>query len=185
MSTPNGINATAASILGFLHAGPMTGWEVDAAVENSIAHFWNVTRSQVYRELRTLSELGYVQAGDAGPRDRRPYSITDEGRAAFSSWIVRDPGPPIVRMPLLLTLFFGRHLPPKRLAEIVEKELREGTKALHQFESMHEEYGEDPFVGRVLQFGIEYQKTLLSWLDSLAGESKEPAQGKPHPDSGR
>lgn len=172
MSSPDSINATAASILGFLHTAPMTGWELDAAVEGSIAHFWNVTRSQVYRELRTLSELGYVQAGDAGPRDRRPYTITDAGRAAFRAWIVRDPGPPIVRMPLLLTVFFGSHLPPDRLAEIIDKELHEGTKALRQFEAMHAEHGADPFIGQVLSFGIAYQKTLLAWLEGLAGNPR-------------
>ena len=148
----------------------MTGWELDAAVEESIANFWNVTRSQVYRELRTLAELGYVEAGDAGPRDRRPYSITEAGREAFGSWIVRDPGSPIVRMPLLLTVFFGRHLPPERLAEIIEKELTGGTEALHKFEAMQAAFGDDPFVWQILQFGIDYQKTLVAWLRSLSAD---------------
>lgn len=161
------INATAASLLGFLHSGPMTGWELDAAVEGSIANFWNVTRSQVYRELRTLADMGYVKAGDTGPRDRQPYAITESGRAAFADWIVRDPGPPIIRMPLLLTVFFGRHLPDGRLAEIVANELAAGTDALRKFESIRELYGADPFVGQVLQFGIDYQRTLLAWLKSL------------------
>lgn len=148
----------------------MTGWELDAAVEGSIANFWNVTRSQVYRELRTLADLGYVQAGDAGPRDRRPYSITDAGREAFSAFIVRDPGSPIVRMPLLLTVFFGRHLPPGRFAEIVRRELGAGEEALTKFESMQLAYKGDPFVNQVLQFGIDYQKTFLAWLRGLAAE---------------
>lgn len=177
MSTPEEINPTAASILGFLHQGPMTGWELDAAIEGSIANFWNVTRSQVYRELRTLADLGYVEAGDAGPRDRKPYTITDPGRDAFAAWIVRDPGSPIVRMPLLLTVFFGRHLPPPRLAEIVRKELREGEAALHQFEAMQREYGAEPFVNQVLQFGIDYQRTLLAWLESLQNDPAVQPRG--------
>ncbi|MEX0790192.1 MAG: PadR family transcriptional regulator [Actinomycetota bacterium] len=170
MSNSDEINATAASLLGFLSDASMTGWELDAAVEGSIANFWNVTRSQVYRELRTLAGLGYVEAGDAGPRDRRPYSITEAGRRAFSDWIVQDPGSPIVRMPLLLTVFFGRHLPPDRLAEILEKEIEGGNEALRQFEVMQQAYGDDPFVRQVLQFGIDYQKTLLSWLGSLSAD---------------
>ena len=168
MSKEGEINATAASLLGFLSDSPMTGWELDAAVEGSIANFWNVTRSQVYRELRTLAELGYVEAGDAGPRDRRPYSITEAGREAFREWILRDPGSPIVRMPLLVTVFFGKHLPPERLAEIIEKELKGGAEALHQFEAMQQSLDDEPFVRQVLQFGIDYQKTLLAWLEALA-----------------
>lgn len=170
MSNPDEINATAASLLGFLSDSTMTGWELSAAVEGSIANFWNVTRSQVYRELRTLAELGYVQAGDAGPRDRRPYSITEAGRRAFGEWILRDPGSAIVRMPLLLTVFFGRHLPPERLAEIVATELKGGAEALEKFESMKRQFGDDPFVSQVLQFGIDYQKTLLGWLEGLESD---------------
>jgi DNA-binding PadR family transcriptional regulator len=170
MSNSDEINATAASLLGFLTDRPMTGWELSAAVEGSIANFWNVTRSQVYRELRTLAELGFVEAGEAGPRDRRPYSITDAGRGAFGDWIVRDPGSPIVRLPLLLTVFFGRHLPPDRLAEIVSREIEGGVGALDKFEAMQQEHGSDPFVRQVLQFGIDYQKTLLAWLNGLASD---------------
>ena len=48
------LNPTAASLLGFLHQGPMTGWDLAQTVEATIGDFWNVTRSQVYRELRTL-----------------------------------------------------------------------------------------------------------------------------------
>ena len=151
----------------------MTGWELDAAVGSTIVHFWNVTRSQVYRELRTLAELGYVEAGDTGPRDRRPYAITDAGREAFAAWIVRHPGQMIVRMPLLLTVFFGKHLPPGRLDEITEAEWQEGAKALKEYESMLESIGDsDPFMAQILRFAVEYQKTLLRWIEGL---SRDPA----------
>lgn len=173
MSNTREINATAASLLGFLHAGPMTGWELDAAVDRSISRFWNVTRSQAYRELRTLAELGYVEAGQTGGRDRRPYAITKSGREAFSLWISRHPGPPILRIPLLLTVFFGDHLPPERFQEIVEWELREGAKALEEYGSLLEQVTRsNPFVGQVIRFAVEYQKTLLSWLEGL---KRDPA----------
>lgn len=176
MSRADSINATAASVLGFLHTGPMSGWELDAAVEESIAHFWNVTRSQVYRELRTLSGLGYVEAGDTGARERRPYTITDAGREAFHAWIIRDPGPPNIRMPLLLTVFFGSHLPPARLAEIVDKELDLGQQALVKYEQMLEAYGDDYHIGQVLRFGVDYQRTLMAWLRSMRETLPEPAE---------
>src|SRR2546430_4210247 len=109
------LNPTAASLLGFLHEGPMTGWELAQAVERSIGNFWNVTRSQVYRELRKLQGWGLVEAGKVGPRDRLPYEISDAGRKAFAEWIARPPGDEIIRFPLLLTVFFGAHIEPARL----------------------------------------------------------------------
>jgi DNA-binding PadR family transcriptional regulator len=167
MSRPN-INATAASLLGFLHAGPMTGWDLDQAVRATISNFWNVTRSQVYRELRTLAELGYVEVGEMGPRDRRPYSITPAGREVFAEWIARDPGPPIIRMPLLLTVFFADHLPSGRLVEITASERKGHVQALEEFRALYEEYREKaPFVAEVIRFGIGYHELVLSWLEGL------------------
>ena len=59
MSSPD-LNATATSLLGFLLDGPKTGWDLVQAVEGSVGYFWNITRSQVYRELETLAAQGYV-----------------------------------------------------------------------------------------------------------------------------
>src|SRR5438105_841576 len=109
------LNPTAASLLGFLHDGPKTGWELASTVESSLGGFWNVTRSQVYRELRTLDLTGLITAGERGPRDRRPYALTEAGRAAFAGWIAREPGEEIIRYPLLLTIFFAEHIAPERL----------------------------------------------------------------------
>src|SRR6266496_1769078 len=101
------INATSASLLGYLYWRAMSGGEIVAAVEASVGHFWNVTRSQIYRELQTLARQGLVEVGELGPRRRCPYTITDEGRGAFLAWLEQDPGPDIIRSPLLLKFFFG------------------------------------------------------------------------------
>ncbi len=176
MSRPD-INATAASLLGFLHAGPMAGWDLDHAVRDTIGNFWNVTRSQVYRELRTLAELGYIKTGDTGARERRPYEITRSGRTAFARWIARDPAPPTIRMPLLLTVFFGEYLPPGRLAEIVAAERPGHVQALEEFRAIYGACREsNPFVAEVVRFGIGYNELVLDWLDGLPTDG--PARAK-------
>ncbi len=80
---PRPLNATAGSLLGFLHEGPMTGYDLVAVARNRIGDFWSLTQSQVYRELAAMAEDGLVAAGQRGRRDRRPYELTDAGRAAF------------------------------------------------------------------------------------------------------
>src|SRR6266699_2831959 len=77
------LNATAASLLGFLHQGPLTGWDLVQTAEREIGDFWSLTRSQVYRELAAMAEAGRVEAGERGPRDRRPYGLTEAGGPAF------------------------------------------------------------------------------------------------------
>src|ERR1700676_2280652 len=127
------LNPTAASLLGFLHQGPMTGWELAQAVDNSIGQFWNVTRSQIYRELKTLDRLGLVQMGKSGARERRPYTINEAGRSAFSAWISREPGPELIRFPLLLTIFFGDHVEPSRLDRFLRIHRLEHERRLEQY----------------------------------------------------
>lgn len=162
------VNATAASLLGFLHWGPMTGWELDRAVAQSISNFWNVTRSQVYRELRTLSELGYVRPGRPGLREKTPYSITPSGKEAFAAWINRDPGPALIRMPLLLSIFFAEHLPPGRLAEIAGRQREEHSQKLEEFHQiLKEARNMGPFVAEVVRLGIGYNQLMISTLDRL------------------
>src|ERR1700730_7961460 len=76
------LNSTAASLLGFLESyGPMSGYDIVGMVEGSIGYFWNVTRSQVYRELNRLAEAELVEMGESGARARRPYTITWGGAA--------------------------------------------------------------------------------------------------------
>jgi DNA-binding PadR family transcriptional regulator len=178
------LNATAASLLGFLHDGPMTGWDLMATAQRRIGGFWSLTRSQVYRELTTLADGGLVEAGEVGPRDRRPYSLTAQGRAAFAEWIRRDPGSETIRFPLLLTVGFGRHLAPEELAAILTRHRATHEQRLASYLEVAGRRGEhtDPFVHATLQFGIAYERAVLEWFDALPSAFTTAADepGEPH-----
>jgi DNA-binding PadR family transcriptional regulator len=176
------LNATAASLLGFLHQGPMTGWDLAQGVEGSIGNFWNVTRSQVYRELRSLEEQGLVEAGETGARDRRPYAVTAAGRRAFAEWIAREPGPDIVRSPLLLTVFFAEHLDPALLRRFLGFHRAQHEKQLAYYEQLHDDLdgveGEDHSVF-ALRYGIEHERAVLRWIDWLLPRLSDAAATAP------
>jgi hypothetical protein len=70
--TTRDLNNTAAALLGLLHEGPMTGWDLVAAAQERTGNFWTLTQSQVYRELARMTEPGLITAADPGPRDRKP-----------------------------------------------------------------------------------------------------------------
>jgi DNA-binding PadR family transcriptional regulator len=157
------LNATAASLLGFLHEGPLAGWDLVATAEQRIGDFWSLTRSQVYRELAAMAEQGLVVAGRTGPRERRPYRITAAGRKAFRAWIESEPADEQIRYPLLLTLAFGRHLEPEVLAAFVRSHRERHRARL-------EGYRDDPYANAVLDFGIRYEEAVLGWFDALPPE---------------
>lgn len=179
------LNATAASLLGFLHQGPMTGWDLVQTVEGTIGPFWNVTRSQVYRELRALEELGHVEAGETGARDRRPYALTDSGRDAFRRWIAREPGQDMIRSPMLLTVFFGNHLDAELLRRHLTLQRIRHEQQLAEYEALRpdlEGQAELEWPLQALLFGIEYERAVLRWMERLpllSGSATAPAAPGP------
>jgi DNA-binding PadR family transcriptional regulator len=167
------LNATAASLLGFLHDGPLSGYELAARAEHTIGDFWSLTQSQVYRELAWMAEAGFVTAGERGTRERRPYSVTNTGRDAFAAWLDRPPGPETIRHPLLLTVSFGRHVPPERLATFVRQHREAHAERLRTYEAQAAESqragagGHDPYRAATLAFGLAYERAVMAWFDQL------------------
>ena len=162
-------NATAASLLGFLHEGPLTGWELLATAQARIGDFWSLTQSQVYRELAAMAAAGLIVAGERGPRDRRPYSLTDAGRAAFATWAARGPGAETIRIPLLLAVCFGHYLPPDRLAATLARHRASHAARLAAYEAERAgcDWSAQPYGLATLDFGIAYERATLAWFDTL------------------
>src|SRR5438552_4084126 len=171
------LNPTAASLLGFLEYGPMTGWDLDAWVRISIGNFWNVTRSQIYRELRDLTERGYAEAGPAGPRDRTPYTITPAGKEAFREWLGGDPGPDIIRSRLLLTVFFGDRLEPERLRQVLADHRRQHQAQLDGYRTIQQGLSGQRFVEATLRYGIAHEEHVVQWLEELEQELDQLGPG--------
>jgi DNA-binding PadR family transcriptional regulator len=165
------LNATAASLLGLLHDGPLTGWDLVATAQERIGNFWTLTQSQVYRELARMTDDGLVTVGAPGPRDRKPYTITGAGRAAFASWIDAPPAADQVRVPLLLTILFSAHLRPGRLGEIIDAARAEHAARLAAYREHEAGLTADADHVRLatLRFGIRHEEAALAWFDELPG----------------
>lgn len=162
---PPRLNATAASLLGFLHEGPMSGWDLVATAQARIGDFWSLTQSQVYRELAAMTEQDLVEPGERGSRDRRAYTITAAGRTAFARWLEREPGEETIRFPLLLALGFGRHVPDERLRAWLVRHREVHARRLARYEEANTP--KDAYAAATLDFGIRYERMVLDWFDSL------------------
>jgi DNA-binding PadR family transcriptional regulator len=166
------LNPTAASLLGFLHDGPMSGWDLVARAEERIGEFWSLTQSQVYRELARMAEDGLVEAGEPGTRSKKIYEITGDGRVAFAEWVNQTPGSDTIRMPLLLTLAFGRHVSPNRLASFLTRHQIAHADRLAAYEKQRAGMplgyeNVDPYAVATLEFGITYERAVMEWFDRL------------------
>lgn len=167
------LNPTAATLLGFLHRGPMTGWDLAQMAEMVIGDFWNVTRSQVYRELRTLEALEMVEAQAATRRERRPYAITEEGREAFATFIRKEPGPDILRSPLLLMTFFGSHLEPVRRERFLAIHRLRHEQALDEYRRVQNHLDpQEVDLANVLEYAILHEEAVLKWFEWMAARPR-------------
>ncbi len=161
------VNSTAGALLGFLYQAPMTGWQVARAAQLELCDFWNLNRSQVYRELAKLAEDGFIEAGEKGVREQVPYSITEAGRTAFLAWLREMPGPETLRSPLHLKLSFAEHLDDETLARFVRAHRFRIEERLAYYRQLEAQVDDGCPQYLVLQCGILETEALLAWLDSL------------------
>ncbi|MFF4795376.1 PadR family transcriptional regulator [Streptomyces sp. NPDC001276] len=157
-------------MLGLLHERPMSGWDLVVTAQRRIGEFWTVTQSQVYRELRRMSETGLVTVGAPEARDRKPYAITDRGRAAFAGWVTADPAREQIRVPLLLLIQFADHVPAERLGEIIAGERARHADRLARYRAEEQMLADAPGQATrraTLCFGIGHEQAALAWFDDL------------------
>ncbi|MEY2468794.1 MAG: hypothetical protein QOF21_1492 [Actinomycetota bacterium] len=154
-------------MLGFLTLGPMTGWDLNELARISVGNFWNVTRSQVYRELKALEEAGLVRGGDIGERSKRRYEITAAGRGAFANWLRTPPGPSVTRDPFLVRVFFGDALDPDEFDELVRAARQRKVATLERYRNVLDDAESlSPFAAATARYGIAVEEAILAWFDA-------------------
>ena len=92
--------------------------------EGSVASFWSVTQSQIYRELHALEKDGAVtserEAGDGKP-DRLIYALSKKGKNELDAWLRAPVEPPQLRHPLLLKFVFAAEVEPELLDDVLAR----------------------------------------------------------------
>jgi DNA-binding PadR family transcriptional regulator len=187
------INTTGAAVLGLLQLGPapgapptassegMSGWDLYVTARMSLGRFWNVTRSQVYRELQRLADDGLVEAaGGSLARERRPYRATAAGRAAFADWLAdwvsAGAREEQLRSPLVLTIFFGELVAPETLRLLLDDYRVQHQKRLAELRRMESALGDSRRLPAfTLRRGIAYHEMMVRWLDELGEFVEAPA----------
>ncbi|MDP6666260.1 MAG: PadR family transcriptional regulator [Dehalococcoidia bacterium] len=125
-SQPKPLPKSGYLILGLLSLGEMSGYELKQQADMSVALFYaSPARSQIYTELRRLSELGYATEREVEQTDRpdkRLYSITESGEAALRDWLENTPtSADVIKSHLLLKVFFGSRMDRSMLIDEVRR----------------------------------------------------------------
>ena len=166
-------------ILGLLHYGEMSGYEIMTVFRDSLSHFWVAHTSQIYRELQGLEKNGWIKstriAQESRP-DKNILSITPEGRDEFLRWVREDTAKSAIRSPLLMKTFFRgecgideniayfRALPEKEL--VFPRGSGRADAVSSEYESLLGDPQKAMYWKFTILFGVMYEKMIREWCDS-------------------
>ena len=167
--------------LGLLSRGPATGYEIKKSFEEgAIGYFLEASFGAIYPALGRLTDEGLialkVEQQDGKP-DRKVYSLTDSGRAAFKESLRVDPGPDRFRSEFLFLLLFADHIPQDHLRHLIDERLKDyrcKLRALEQSPSL-------PPSG--LEFmrghGITVYRAIIQYIEENRHLLEAPAERVP------
>ena len=76
------------ALLGLLHEGPASGYDLMQIFKLSLHNTWPATQGQVYTELGKLADAGLLSVRANGSRGRKEYTLTDAGLAELRRWLL-------------------------------------------------------------------------------------------------
>ncbi|MQC25837.1 MAG: PadR family transcriptional regulator [Chloroflexi bacterium] len=124
-------------ILGMLHRGPQTGYDLDKQINQYIHYAWTTNRSAVYRNLHKLRDLDLVEfervEQDDSP-DKKVYALTDKGLAELKSWLATPGLERQTRNPFLIQLLWGHLIDLPQQILILEERLSQVEENLRILE---------------------------------------------------
>ena len=185
-------------ILGLLAFwGPLSGYDVKHLFDHTLAPMWGAVHSQIYKELRRMKELAWVEMEreeqESRP-DRKLYSITAEGKKALQAWQAQPPEVFQLRDELLLKMLLGTFASPTDLVlhlrnALTDHEMRlltyrqdaqfiparsafqPGNKRPNPYANAEEE---EPYFHLVAQFAVAFENMYIRWLhEALATLEQE------------
>jgi PadR family transcriptional regulator AphA len=167
------------AILGFLSIGPLSGYELKKAFDNSVRHFWPAHQSQIYRTLSQLTDEGLVDKEVIERENRldvKVYHITEPGQAELREWLQTPLPVQDSHEPYLIQLFFGSILNDTEMLENMRHQREFVQARLAAYGEMYTDWlglyqkRDDKqavfYALLTLEYGIAANADFLRWLDT-------------------
>ncbi|WP_294550730.1 helix-turn-helix transcriptional regulator [uncultured Pseudoflavonifractor sp.] len=179
-------------VLGLLSLSPMTGYELQQFIRQNLALICSHSAGSVHAALSKLEREGRITAALAaeGGRRKKIFSITESGRAAFSSWVAQPMQAEKVKNMELSRLFFLGLAKPEERSAAIQNYIRqmEETEAVlrtirDRFRQAQENSlppGQDwdavfRFQAYTIAYGIAAAQFEQDWYRRLLCELEEPS----------
>ena len=156
------------AVLGLLAEQAASGYDLMKRFETSLANVWPATQSQVYGELGKLAAGGLLSVSAEGPRGRKEYAITDEGRAELRHWLLEVEPDRVRRSGAVLRVFFLGQLTREEAAGYLRREAERAAAEHDELERLGAsiDWGESDLSvhGRIaLEYGLRLAAMQQEW----------------------
>ena len=136
------------AILGLLNQKERSGYDLTKEFESTLNEFWNAKQSQIYPELKKLTEDGCVEyrveiSGTA--LEKKIYSITPKGREDFMAWLrERRPLPATPKSEPRLQIFFSSALSAQERMSLLTDQLEKHRRRMAHLQNNMEKFPQVP-----------------------------------------
>lgn len=158
------------ALLGLLNEQPSSGYDLTRRFSQGIgAYAWNAKHSQIYPELRKLTDDGLIEVAEEGARGRKTYAVTDAGRHQLRDWLLTPPaGTGGVRNEYVLRLFLLSALDRDEARTMLEHTITHSTEQLTMISKSYQDAVSDGGPARghgalAAQYGIRVYQATIDW----------------------
>jgi DNA-binding PadR family transcriptional regulator len=154
--------------------GPCSGYDLVKRFDECISCFWLASHPQIYKELRTMEQRGWVSREtvvQTGRPNKHVYSVTPDGQTELTDWIAIPSEPTSIREDLMIKTLAGHLVPrPVLLAELQRRRDLHYEKLMVLRQTLQEEYAGPLSYGLTLHYlslrrGIRYETEWVEWCE--------------------
>ncbi len=154
--------------LGLLAQRPGSGYDLLRTFEKTMANVWPATQSQLYGELNKLADTGLIEIAHIGPRGRKEYRITPDGRAELQRWMTSPEDDPPLRDASLLRVFLLGEIAPQQARKHMVAVAEHADAEVERLEELRDSIdwtdGDSLFFGRAaLEYGLRRYAMDAGW----------------------
>ncbi|HEY0699875.1 MAG TPA: PadR family transcriptional regulator [Micromonospora sp.] len=161
------------ALLGMLAAGgPSSGYDLAKRFDGSLSHVWSARQSQIYPELSRLVEDQLATVTDDGPRGRKTYQLTENGRATLEEWLTGTEPRQRIRSESYLRMFLLPLLDSPVAVRLLRQESARYARQVRELEEVRSGLPEPHQERRngwyALDLGIRQMSAIRDWAADTA-----------------
>jgi DNA-binding PadR family transcriptional regulator len=174
------------ALLGLIHQQPMSGYDLRKVFASSAMGSFSDSPGAIYPALRRLEERGLVRgkADESASRNRRVFSLTDEGLVAFKAWLKQPVTPDdIIRRIgdlMLRFAFMDQLLGPKRAIRFLTQFAEQTAAYIPSLKQYLESHASEMALSSrlALECGIQEYEARLRWANASIAVYEQKRRNK-------